>query len=166
MPKFVPWPNNWQYQKGALQAKPDCAEVLQGNCLQFNVWMSLSNVMVIFTLLRTTFTIHFNISLCTALASFLMHLSERKHDLPGIYPLNQYANVFLNLDRIMAMIGIVYMLSFFWYRMDVIILGVIGLLFMTISKNYRMQQYYNLSCVIRFGIKIVYYLLYITSFNQ
>lgn len=35
-------------------------------------------------------------------ASVLMHLSERKHGLPGIYPFNKYSNLFLWCDRIMA----------------------------------------------------------------
>lgn len=36
------------------------------------------------------------------LASVLMHLSETKHGLPGIYPFNKYSGFFLNLDRVMA----------------------------------------------------------------
>lgn len=36
------------------------------------------------------------------IASILMHLSERKHNLPGIYPFNLYSTQFLWLDRIIA----------------------------------------------------------------
>jgi len=37
------------------------------------------------------------------LASILMHLSERKHNLPGIYPFNRYSMKFLWFDRLMAL---------------------------------------------------------------
>lgn len=38
------------------------------------------------------------------LASFLMHVSERKHALPGVWPFNQYSSAFLWLDRVMALV--------------------------------------------------------------
>lgn len=37
------------------------------------------------------------------LASILMHLSERKHRLPGVYPFNLFTKQFLWFDRIMAL---------------------------------------------------------------
>lgn len=42
-------------------------------------------------------------------ASVLMHLSETKHGLPGIYPFNIYSNSFLLLDRLMAYTPIIYL---------------------------------------------------------
>lgn len=42
------------------------------------------------------------------LASSLMHLSEVKHNLPGIYPFSKYSNEFLWYDRIMAFTCIIY----------------------------------------------------------
>lgn len=39
------------------------------------------------------------------IASFLYHLSERKHNLPGIYPLNLYHHELLNLDRFCAVMS-------------------------------------------------------------
>lgn len=37
------------------------------------------------------------------ISSVLMHLSETKHQLPGIYPFNRLATPLLWLDRVMAM---------------------------------------------------------------
>lgn len=40
-----------------------------------------------------------------ALASTLMHISERKHGLPGISPFNQWSHEFLQIDRAMSLIA-------------------------------------------------------------
>lgn len=38
----------------------------------------------------------------TMIASMLMHISETKHGLNGIYPFNKLSNLFLNIDRSIA----------------------------------------------------------------
>jgi hypothetical protein len=46
---------------------------------------------------------YYRLWICSVvIASTLMHLSETKHGLPGIYPFNIYSNEFLWYDRIMA----------------------------------------------------------------
>src|SRR5437773_1707437 len=42
------------------------------------------------------------------LASICMHLSERKHGLPGLYPFNLYSTFFLWLDRCMALLALLF----------------------------------------------------------
>lgn len=44
-------------------------------------------------------------------ASTLMHLSERKHGLPGIYPFNEYSRFFLWCDRLLAYAAVAFFLS-------------------------------------------------------
>lgn len=46
-------------------------------------------------------------------ASTLMHLSETKHGLPGIYPFNQYSQLFLDIDRVVAIASFIYFLQIF-----------------------------------------------------
>lgn len=42
------------------------------------------------------------------LASSLMHLSERKHGLVGIYPFNKFSTFFLNYDRVSSSSLVIY----------------------------------------------------------
>lgn len=51
--------------------------------------------------------------LTAVVVSFLMHISERKHQLPGLYPFNQWTQVFLNLDRVVAVFLSSYMVYLF-----------------------------------------------------
>ena len=44
----------------------------------------------------------------SVITSILMHLSERKYGLPGIFPLNQHSYFFLWCDRIAAYIAGIY----------------------------------------------------------
>lgn len=48
------------------------------------------------------------------LSSVLMHLSERKHTLPGIAPYNRYTQWFLNADRVMTVVGLVWFGYQYW----------------------------------------------------
>jgi hypothetical protein len=66
-------------------------------------------------------------------ASFLYHLAEIKHELPGIYPLNKYSGILLNIDRLFAIIGFLIVLKNF----DKINLklGIFGLLCLMISER-------------------------------
>ena len=93
------------------------------------------------------------------LASILMHLSEKKHKLPGVFPFNKYSSLFLWYDRIMAQLATSYILynlysdyihfngsysvgSFFSYLIGnnnlaskILSRGLIGLFFLWISEN-------------------------------
>jgi hypothetical protein len=63
-------------------------------------------------------------------ASFLYHLAEIKHTLPGIYPLNKYSNFLLNIDRFFAIIGFLMVLN----KID-LKLGIFGILCLMISER-------------------------------
>lgn len=43
-------------------------------------------------------------------SSILMHLSEQKHGLPGIYPFNHCSNTLLWIDRLAAYVAVIYVL--------------------------------------------------------
>lgn len=70
--------------------------------------------------------------------SSLMHLSETKHNLPGIYPFNKYSQFFLNLDRIVAISAIYYCMykyiSIFKCN-DILINAIVGISSLYISEN-------------------------------
>lgn len=76
----------------------------------------------------------------TVLCSFLMHISETKHSLPGIYPFNKFSNLFLWLDRIFANTLIIYLLSLlylnnFLISIKIIIYLICGFTFLFISER-------------------------------
>ena len=70
-------------------------------------------------------------------ASMLMHISEKKHNLSGIYPFNKYSSYFLWYDRICAYAGIIYVFKSLYYIPDMYIFtrGLFGLLMLGISEN-------------------------------
>lgn len=84
-------------------------------------------------------------------SSVLMHLSERKHGLPGIYPFNIYHRQFLWLDRIMAYICItvvcfsayliVHWQGFTWNILFYVTLSIIGLGCLGISEYVIINEY-------------------------
>lgn len=49
----------------------------------------------------------FVISLLLCITSILQHLSETKHNLPGVY-FSKYAGIFLLLDRLWSFVAIIY----------------------------------------------------------
>lgn len=87
-----------------------------------------------------------NILFLSALtASFLMHISETKHNLPGVYPFNLYTNLFLWADRTIAILcmflGLIKCLRD--HRL-IKIKGsefLLGLIMLCISENVQMDKY-------------------------
>ena len=71
---------------------------------QINLIVAASNVAGIPLLFVSNNSIYTFIFSLTLLFSILMHLSEKKHNLPGVYPLNVWSHIFLWCDRIMAYI--------------------------------------------------------------
>lgn len=72
------------------------------------------------------------------LASALMHISETKHNLPGIYPFNKWSWYFLNLDRGMALSITLYVLYYFNKGMPIPFkLGIIGLICLGLSEKFE-----------------------------
>ena len=69
----------------------------------------------------------------TITASFLMHISETKHNLPGVYPFNQWSQYFLWFDRVMAILSATYVL----YTTGILQLpmATIGFVFLALSER-------------------------------
>lgn len=73
-----------------------------------NIIVALSNFTALFFINRNKFN---NYVLFPMIASFIYHLSETKHNLPGIIYLNQYSFFLLNIDRFFAILSGLYVLS-------------------------------------------------------
>jgi hypothetical protein len=100
-----------------------------------NLIVTLSNIPGFFVYYKT----NDKIILLASIASVLMHLSEQKHGLPGIYPFNKFSNEFLWMDRIMAYISVLnvlYNLYLKWYIIpnSSIIWGLTGLFLNFVSE--------------------------------
>jgi hypothetical protein len=67
---------------------------------------------------------------CAMCASFVFHLSETKHQLPGLPILRNYTWHFLQVDRFFAILAALYVFANFisWY------LGIIGFVLLGISE--------------------------------
>lgn len=73
-----------------------------------NLIVAASNVLGIPGLLSASGWHHRLVTLLVMVASTLMHLSETKHSLVGIRPLNRWSSLFLNLDRLMAVLALAF----------------------------------------------------------
>lgn len=104
-----------------------------------NIIVALSNLygLRIFTLNLSIYEMIFMGTLM--IASILMHLSEVKHDLPGIYPFDKLSNEFLWFDRIMANLALVFILYKIYQNPmlfdDIINEGLIGLFLVVVSER-------------------------------
>jgi|GEM_PF-4381476 len=83
------------------------------------------------------------------ISSILMHASETKHNLPGIYPFNKYSQQFLWLDRIMAISPIIYLLvQYILYKKSPLVYlsspkFIIGLICLFLSENFHLHSKIN-----------------------
>jgi hypothetical protein len=98
-------------------------------------------------------------------ASFLMHISEVKHGLHGVYPFNKWSWWFLQLDRVMAIVCTVYVL---FYALIVgvetnWIVGIGGLLCMGCSEFFVDGWWFGILHALWHGC--AFYILGLT-FNQ
>jgi len=95
------------------------------------------------------------------IASILYHAAERKHGLPGIYPLNQYCNELIWFDRIAAAGVSVYAANRYITHGDItefISYGIIGLMCLGISE-------YDIIAKL-FGIKLKMNIYVFTVFHS
>lgn len=87
--------------------------------IHVNLLVAASNVLGVPALAKfITRGQYWNAAMTTAIiaASTLMHLSERKHRLPGVYPFNRYSQVFLNIDRVLTIIGMGWFGYQYWWQ--------------------------------------------------
>lgn len=109
--------------------------------------LSLSNLMAIPCLIKTTNSNHQLMIYGIMFSSSLMHLTESKHQLqPLIFP--QYSNLFLWIDRIVAILGIVYFAPILFTKniktiQKIGILGGVGLLASFLGEQKSNNWYYN-----------------------
>jgi hypothetical protein len=82
--------------------------------------------------------------LMPAIVSFLYHLAETRHRLPGIYPINRYESFLIKLDRLFAFGSALYIIYHLLYNPSEIMLssrksllfrGLFGLLLLEISER-------------------------------
>ena len=81
-----------------------------------NFIVTISNLWGLYPLFKSLSQSHYCESLLiflTVLASFLMHISETKHQLPGLYFIN-YSYPLLWFDRIMAVTSSIYVFTKIW----------------------------------------------------
>ncbi len=67
------------------------------------------------------------------LGSFLMHLSETKHGLPGAFGLGRYSYEFFCIDRLMSFIGI-FVMFLHYTRIDWLAIAIVGGICLRISE--------------------------------
>ncbi len=99
-----------------------------------NIWLAATNVSVVTTIVHSRDEFHTAMAISAAIASTLMHLSETKHGLPGIFPFNQYSMWFLNIDRCMALLASMFLIYYHWHNVTLWTYGVIGLICMALSE--------------------------------
>ena len=99
-----------------------------------NYLVAFSNIFVLFFLSKFE---QWVIIIPPVICSFLMHISETKHGLKGIYPFNLYSNLFLNLDRVIAYLSFFYVLYQFLFNGFEIpwIISIIALFIAFLSEN-------------------------------
>ena len=86
----------------------------------------------------------------TIFISFLYHLSETKHNLPGIYPFKKYTNVFLNLDRILSIYGLyIVVINIYKLHLYTIGIGFLGLIFLGISEYNSIKKLIYICIIIK-----------------
>lgn len=103
-----------------------------------NIILALSNVYAILPIIKSynlghylmTFTFIF-----AGLGSFLYHLSEQKHGLPGIYPFNLVTWKLLWIDRIGAISAIISVFIYGNNYIEIIKYGSLALLILFISEK-------------------------------
>lgn len=123
--------------------------------------MALTNIFA----LPAIYTIHTSpiqnwIAIMVMISSTLMHLSERKHNLPGIYPFNVKSQLWLNLDRIVSIIGVLYMTYKNLYVVNYWIAGTIGLMSLFVSEFFSEGVIIYVFFHVYWHI-IVYYILFV-----
>jgi hypothetical protein len=102
-----------------------------------NLLVAASNIAALPALFAARTMVEWTVACAAMMASILMHLSERKHGLPGIPPFRYAAQAFLQLDRAIAYITAAYLA---WAELQhglsfaTVMLTVNGLIWMFVSE--------------------------------
>lgn len=114
-----------------------------------NLIVTLSNIFGIYPIvaaIQTQSTWLIALMIGTVLASVMMHVTETKHGLPGIM-WQKYSSIFLNIDRLTAILSTVYSVYKLYVKWQVVetsvvIFGCIGVLSMFVSENVVKSQFW------------------------
>jgi uncharacterized membrane protein len=101
-----------------------------------NLFLAITNLIALPTIIHTQHYLNKVIVIFAMVASILMHLSEKKHNLSGIHPFNRFAWLFLQIDRVVALISglyVLYMVPAFTPKL--LAIGIAGLSCMAISEH-------------------------------
>lgn len=108
--------------------------------------LSFSNLLGYPCLIKTTSPFERILILSIMLSSFLMHLTESKHTYHPII-LSKYSNFFLWIDRIVAVISILYFLPILFKKEEkieqVLLLAAVGLIASFLGEQKSNNWYYN-----------------------
>ena len=116
--------------------------------MQVTTWLALTNLVALVPIYQSWVRFGNNSTSTVilgnmALASFLMHLTETKHGLRPDTVLITFSSIFLNIDRVMAIVTSVYFGSYWWQegrRLLPLYLTLFGLL-----CNFIGEQTYDLT---------------------
>lgn len=129
-----------------------------------NIIVALSNIVGFYYIINYDLNNFKKIAIIMPLcASIIYHLSETKHNLPGIFPLNKHSNILLNIDRFFAIISFIIALCNIiklspLNKKKYLIFGIIGLLCLSISE--RDIIYKNLNIYSNFTVNIYEFLFF------
>lgn len=103
----------------------------------YNLAVSFSKLLGIPVVLAASGVADVTVVILVMVTSTLMHLSERKHSLPGIPPFHDMCDFLLNLDRCMAVSAFIYFLpritwDIFFQNLSVCLLGLLSIF---VSEN-------------------------------
>ena len=112
----------------------------------------ISNIIVAFSNIIPFLFLKINTKLVylPLVASFSYHLSETHHTLNGIYPLSSISDLLLTIDRVFAIISVLYILITIQKQNKVFLtIGTIGVIFLLYGeKDYFSGEINNIEYVI------------------
>jgi hypothetical protein len=108
-----------------------------------NIVVAMSNIYGLFPLVTLPSLTDKLFTLVCLCASVLMHLSERKHTLRGIYPFNNHTYSLLWIDRIVSYLAVIYLLYYGKIDSHSICVAAIGILMMWLGEfRYKYDPFY------------------------
>lgn len=144
--------------------------------IAINIFVAFTNFIGLLFINNKLSYVQLIILLCPIIASCLYHLSETKHNLYGIYPLNKYTNELLIIDRFFAIVSfIIIIIKLFTCRVfkfinlkkliKLIIIGTISLIISERDIIYQKLNIYNDFVVNKFVFLFFHSIWHIVAFT-
>lgn len=139
------------YEEKEKQKQAKYADKVTTAAQAVNLTTALSAVVTVFfaPFMKITSRLHWTMYIAAIVASLLMHLSERKHRLPGLPIFNRYSWIFLQFDRFVAIVVGSYLgYHQFWFFISgrLLVLGVIttvGFIFLFAAENPKLVGFHR-----------------------